>query len=102
MSKVVISPLLNSLFSRSDRMTKDEANVLVSALSSIGSEDCKMSLAQSTVARHQKANYVVISNGQVEADTVPMVRQALESSGWNIVNSRKGDGQEWWIYFLRG
>lgn len=104
MSRVVITPLLNSLFSRSDRMTKDEANRLVSVLSPIGDDTLKIDLVQSTVAKSQKANYLTIHQGgsnHVGIGTVRTVRESLDTDGWNVLKSHKYDGGSWRIFFLR-
>ena len=97
MSKVTISPVLSSLFRTSDRMTKDEANVLVVGLSEVGGEDVRMSLAQSTVEANGKANYVTIY-GDVR---VLEVGEVLSNSGWLLTNSEDRGNEGYWIYFLR-
>jgi hypothetical protein len=96
MSKVKISPMLNSLFSRSDRMTKDEANSLVERLSEVGGDNVSMSLCQSTVGRSQKANYVMVF-GEVEMDEVLDV--LLED--WDVLRTEHRGLEGNWVYFLR-
>jgi hypothetical protein len=97
MSKVTISPMLNSLFSRTDRMTKDEANSLVEALSEVGGSDVRMSLCQSTVGRSQKANYVIVYGDNVVDD----VDEVLKENGWNVTDYQNRGNSGKWFFFLR-
>ncbi len=101
MSKVVISPLLSSLFKKSDGMTKDEANVLVDTLSQVDVEDTKMVLAQSTSRNMGKANYVTIHRSDANYEDIEDINNVLTSNGWMVTESRKGCSGSWWIYFIR-
>ena len=97
MSKVSISPLLNSLFRSSDRMTKEEATTLCSVLSEVGNDDVTMSLAQSTVVKNGCPNYVIIHGENVVDD----VDEVLKSNGWNIVDFQNRGLEGKWFYFVR-
>ena len=97
MSKVTISPILNSLFSRSDRMTKEEASTLCSVLSEVGGDDVVMSLAQSTVEANQKANYVIVQ-GNVDMGEVCEV---LSDNQWDTIRTENRGLEGNWAYFVR-
>lgn len=98
MSKVRISPLLNSLFNRTDLMTKDEANVLVDSLSVVGSEKVSMSLAQTGFTN---SNYVIVYGEENLGDTASEVTEVLSENGWETLSSQKRGNEGFWVYFNR-
>ena len=98
MSKVVISPLLNSLFSKSDSMTKDEANRLVSVLSEVGDDTCKVVLAQSTSRAMMGVNYLYFHGEMGDAE----VARGIEDCGFEVISSvDRGANEGFWMYFNR-
>lgn len=95
MSKVKISPLLSSLFSRTDLMTKEEADRLVERLSDVGNDDSKIVLAQSNC---EQSNYLYFHGDIDDNDVV----RGLEDCGFDAISSDdKGVNEGFWIYFNR-
>jgi len=96
-AKTKITPYLNSIFSRQDKISKEQANTLSKELDKVKDNDISYLITISN--NGEKLPYIVIKGKGDQEVAADKVKNVLSNNGWTATVSEKGDAGAWVVRF---
>jgi len=105
MSKAEITPLLKSIIKKTDKypylgITMDDVDSIISNLTDI-SEKTKVKISHYVAAKSSRIPHIYLTGNKDYSTDITKVQNTLNTLGFKVVKSRKGDSDSWNIDFVR-